>query len=126
MHELLQQIACLGAARRANADRGEQEAIAVGDDDVQPHVADDEVLELVAHGADQRRIDAEVGAGPERVARACSAFAVRKSIDVEIGLVPALARRQVAAAGQAADALDAMENPRFHGHGWLSVGVNRP
>ena len=96
---------------------GQQEAIALGDDDVQAHVAGDEVLELVADRADQRRVDAEVGAGAQRIGGAGGAAAARRrGIEVEVGLVRVarVARRQVAAAG------DAMEDPRLHGHGGLS------
>ena len=128
VHELLQQLARLGAARRAHADRRQQEAIALGDDDMQAHMAGDEVLELVAHGADQRRVDAEVGAGTKRIGAGASfGAAARSGVDVEVGLVQVarVARRQVAAAGDAADALDAMENPRFHGHGWPSMDQER-
>ena len=117
MHELLQQLARFGAARRAHADRGEQEAIALGDDDVQADVAGDEVLELVAHGADQRRVDAEVGAGAQGIGGGAGVAVALRGVDVEVGLVQVarVARRQVAAAG------DAMEDPRFHGHDGLSL-----
>jgi hypothetical protein len=119
VHELLQQLARFGAARRAHADRGEQEAIALGDDDVQADVAGDEVLELVAHGADQRRVDAEVGAGAQGIGGGAGVAVARRGVDVEVGLVQVarVARRQVAAAG------DAMEDPRFHGHDGLSLSV---
>ena len=54
----------------ADADRREEEAVALGDRQVQAHVAGDEVLELVADRVDQRTVGAEVlGARQRRLAR---------------------------------------------------------
>ena len=69
-HELLQQVPRLLGRFAADADRGEEEAVALGDRQVQAHVAGDEVLELVADRVDQRPIGAEVlGARQRRLAR---------------------------------------------------------
>ena len=119
-HELLQPLAGRGAGRRAHADRREHEAVPVGDDDVQANVAGDESLELLADGADQWRVGTErVGAGERRrlgeQAGARSRFASGR---VESGVAARgrVARRQVGPAGGGAEALHALEHPRFDGH----------
>ena len=59
-HESLQQLARFVPVDALDFDRAEQIAIVLGDRQVHAHVACDEVLELLAHRRDQRRISAQM------------------------------------------------------------------
>src|SRR5439155_10601255 len=59
-HEALQQLARLLIARALNADRRQQITVVLRDREVHADMARDEVFELLAQRADQRRVRAEV------------------------------------------------------------------
>ena len=91
----------------ADADGGEEEAVALGDRQVQAHVAGDEVFELVAHGSDQHAIGAQVlSAGQLRGQRFrwC-----RLECRFTLG--------QVGAAGDPLHAMHVVEDPGLERHG---------
>ena len=110
-HELLQQRTRVAALRAIDADRGQHEAVVIGDRQMQSHMAHDEVLELVADRGDQRCVGPEVlGFGQRGVGRLAARPAGCRRRESR------LARREVPTHDDAVDAMDAVEDPRFERH----------
>ena len=110
VHEFFEPLARLAGVAAMHVDRGQQEAVAFGDRQVQAHMAGDEMLEFVADGADQAGVGAQVfglgqhcigGVGLRAAARCRGRRAIRRRFT----------RRQIVARRQAVDTVCPLENP---------------